>query len=877
MQSDLHTLLKLQRPIPSEGYYDIGRDIFVEKEFENYIEGLEYHATLINIANHKNTQLLLKELNLIDSNITDLNKVSLKILDSNIAIDKSLYNLFSSTERTNELLINTSKILSEISENIKIPDSEKERLKEFYLGLNFFSKASKNKELFLDSLKHFLNSYNLGEYDFLVNYYIGEIYLFHLNDFDKANIHLTKSLKYLIIDDVFLGKEETKIGYNLQTHNFNNTTIKLFTSVLYDNIALNYYLMNDDLNSIKHQEESLIYESNLERKYLLAKYNSVSNNNKNSIKLINNILEEKPEYFEFFISDLDFLLNDNVAKALLQKLENVHSKMYDILAKFPDNIDLTIPENWKIGKYSEHLNRLEEIKINYELIIDSMNIYDEYKLNSKLYSNTKFNYRREDRLETLKGYLITGNYSQIELNYNKLSEGNKELERRNKEYDKLENLLNEIKKEPKNPIYESIIEKVCELLIKRDFDSNINSKNVEFANYFSKLKKCLKILEILLVKLKPNDAIKKNHEIIVNSTEVSENEIDTLINKYEKKANILIRLEPILSNNINSSFLKNEFNELKTKYDSIVYGKLENEDELEIEIPNMIFNYERRLLILKSDNYKEESEKLVKKLERFLTENANNLKTKDYEEINNLYHDINSGHITSENIIDLLEGGIDKIIRNYKQNIRIINKLDEFLLKYNVSNKLNEEFNVLKTKYNNIISGHLEIESEIDLLMFNYKLKLNQSQNNKTKKIEIKGNDKNKNNPNQEDIKKWGLLGLHFLAPLIIAPILMEIKLDGETSFQVALFFGLLFTSGIIIAFNTAGFDVKSKTGRSFETKSGLVLDEYETTRVDTSIRSNKNHKRILLIHVLIIVIMIYIKLKEPIGALVTSFLNIFS
>ena len=118
----------------------------------------------------------------------------------------------------------------------------------------------------------------------------------------------------------------------------------------------------------------------------------------------------------------------------------------------------------------------------------------------------------------------------------------------------------------------------------------------------------------------------------------------------------------------------------------------------------------------------------------------------------------------------------------------------------------------------------------------------------------------NKNNLKPEDTKKIVLIVLHILAPLIIALILLLLKIDGMSSFKNALFFGFLFSIGFIIASNTAGFNVKSKTGRSFETKSGMVLDEYETNYVDTSIKSNRNHMRILFFHILFLIMIIYLK-----------------
>jgi hypothetical protein len=129
-------------------------------------------------------------------------------------------------------------------------------------------------------------------------------------------------------------------------------------------------------------------------------------------------------------------------------------------------------------------------------------------------------------------------------------------------------------------------------------------------------------------------------------------------------------------------------------------------------------------------------------------------------------------------------------------------------------------------------------------------------------------------------VKKYVLLIIHFFLPVILAfiiPLIFqyfpeELKREiakenayKESSFINLLYLGFIFSILIIFGANTSGKKVKSKTGKSFETKSGMVLDEYETRYIDTSIRSNRYHTMIFLCHIFLLIFLLYTDYKNGI------------
>ncbi len=94
-------------------------------------------------------------------------------------------------------------LLQNISELLRVPDSEKERQHAIELGINFFVKAQKDDDLFDDSLEELLKAESLMKQDYFVLHRLGLIYMHapkHIN-VEKALGYFIKAAKYAVVEN----------------------------------------------------------------------------------------------------------------------------------------------------------------------------------------------------------------------------------------------------------------------------------------------------------------------------------------------------------------------------------------------------------------------------------------------------------------------------------------------------------------------------------------------------------------------------------------------------------------------------------------------------------------------------------------------------
>ena len=108
--------------------------------------------------------------------------------------------------RNNEILIEQQKLsnllLQNISELLRVPDSEKERQHAIELGIKFFVNAKKDADLYDDALKYLLKAEEIYEEDYFVLHRLGLIYLHVLKhiDIQKAHDYFARAAKYASIE-----------------------------------------------------------------------------------------------------------------------------------------------------------------------------------------------------------------------------------------------------------------------------------------------------------------------------------------------------------------------------------------------------------------------------------------------------------------------------------------------------------------------------------------------------------------------------------------------------------------------------------------------------------------------------------------------------
>lgn len=108
--------------------------------------------------------------------------------------------------RNNEILIEQQKLsnllLQNISELLRVPDSEKERQHAIELGIKFFVNAKKDSDLYDDALKYLLKAEEIYEEDYFVLHRLGLIYLHVLKhiDIQKAHDYFERAAKYASVE-----------------------------------------------------------------------------------------------------------------------------------------------------------------------------------------------------------------------------------------------------------------------------------------------------------------------------------------------------------------------------------------------------------------------------------------------------------------------------------------------------------------------------------------------------------------------------------------------------------------------------------------------------------------------------------------------------
>jgi uncharacterized protein (TIGR02145 family) len=108
--------------------------------------------------------------------------------------------------RNNEILIEQQKLsnllLQNISELLRVPDSEKERQHAIELGIKFFVNAKKDADLYDDALKYLLKAEEIYEEDYFVLHRLGLIYLHVIKhiDIQKAHDYFERAAKYASVE-----------------------------------------------------------------------------------------------------------------------------------------------------------------------------------------------------------------------------------------------------------------------------------------------------------------------------------------------------------------------------------------------------------------------------------------------------------------------------------------------------------------------------------------------------------------------------------------------------------------------------------------------------------------------------------------------------
>lgn len=309
--------------------------------------------------------------------ISGINHISDKLNNLSKQITDINYGLYF-VNRNLDLLLEQQKLsnllLHNISELLRVPDSEKERQHSIELGIKFFINAQKDSDLFDDALEELLKAETLMKQDYFVLHRIGCIYLYvqkHLNP-QKAIDYFLRSAKYSSVES---DPKAIKLA-NVLTENFDtiNTEInksldkiQLMTAASYEKASFASYVLGDFQNAVNYQSKAYRFDPTPQNLFLLSKYQVRFGQSVDALKNLSLAIEKQPSLAIATIRDLD-LLNDRDIINLLEEINNSINNKIDELIERWKGIDSINKERYiiklresKLWPYDIRVKHLSEI------------------------------------------------------------------------------------------------------------------------------------------------------------------------------------------------------------------------------------------------------------------------------------------------------------------------------------------------------------------------------------------------------------------------------------------------------------------------------------------------------------------------------------
>jgi hypothetical protein len=343
------------------------------KEDSNVIDSWTDYVKDVSLANYTANMIgqyvqsasdqQIQEFKKVQSNLEDIN---LELFDINVGLNK----LNRNAELQLEQQTISNLLLRNITEILKVPESEKQRQHSIELGLKFFVNAKKDNDLYNDALEELFRAETLMKQDYFVLYRIGLIYLHapNLLNINKALDYFLRSAKYAVIDtDINKTRLTNYIFENQEISKINNidSNFNYFASASYEKAAFCSYLLGDIDKSIINQKKAVDYYHSAENLFLLSKYQSRLSNNDESIINLYESIKLKPSLWYEAYKDLDFLSNIELTNALDILDETIKKSLIDIKREYKFiSYEITDHKGYpkKINLLNNIKNQLKKLK-----------------------------------------------------------------------------------------------------------------------------------------------------------------------------------------------------------------------------------------------------------------------------------------------------------------------------------------------------------------------------------------------------------------------------------------------------------------------------------------------------------------------------------
>lgn len=263
----------------------------------------------------------------------------------------------------------TNLLLENVSELLKIPDSEKERYNYLENGLKHYKNG-----LFKDSLNNLLyvekiRTEKIGNEDnYFVLYNIGLIYLLQYDLFNAevALKYFEQAAKYAEVETKESSAKLLRILEGKTTQDFDSGNVKKLASESYFYAAFASYLLGDFTKSINHCNKAIeINPLFAEAVFLKSKSLSANNNIELALKNLDNLLRRLPNYSIKVSCDGDLYPKKEVKDFLINLRDEFLQKTAELLNTFTNKLSMI---NDKYDNFStDELKRKYILSMNTEL------------------------------------------------------------------------------------------------------------------------------------------------------------------------------------------------------------------------------------------------------------------------------------------------------------------------------------------------------------------------------------------------------------------------------------------------------------------------------------------------------------------------------
>ena len=351
--------------------------------------------SLTTTVNH-GFQSMSNKMEIISDELKDINNNLNKIENKLSLLDRKL-------DRIVEEQVLTNVLLNNISELMRVPDSEKQRQHCIELGMKFFINAKNDEELYTDALEEFLKAENLMKQDYFVLHRIGMIYLYapNLLDINKALGYFLRAGKYASIE---MDPNATRLASLLTKHTdtFNSkinssiNSINLLAAESYEKAAFSSYILGDFQNAINIQNKVIKINPSSKNLYNLSKYYLRNKQLEESKKYLSESIDNNVKIFNEVLIDIDFLSSIQILEFVENKIHSKKNENDELINIFKSTPDLNC--------FIEKLNELQNQPIEAQ--------EDKLKLFKNIYS-----YFIEGKLNEKTRLFISNNLDEIDSNF----------------------------------------------------------------------------------------------------------------------------------------------------------------------------------------------------------------------------------------------------------------------------------------------------------------------------------------------------------------------------------------------------------------------------------------------------------------------------